>query len=82
MPDMRAVCVTCSASLACIAGVARYVFKCHVCSKVVVQVYRRTITIGKKPAGCNLGGLKKEIQERWPSECSPCFLERWKVGLR
>ena len=84
MPDMRAVCVTCSASLACVAGVARYVFKCHVCGKTVVQAYRRTIEIGKKPAGCKLGGLKEQRQgqERWPAECSPCFLSRWKAGLR
>ena len=74
-------CVSCKAALACVAGVARYAYRCHICKKVVVRVHLRTIEIGdEKPDDCKLGGLKDDRARGWPGECTNCFLGKRKEG--
>lgn len=82
---LSSACVTCSASLACVAGVARFAFRCCLCDKIVVQMkagITKNINTGRTvwPMECKLKMVAVGWTKSWT--CMPCRTKRHKVGLR
>ena len=79
MNAVNAACMTCTASLACVAGIAEGIFRCIACGKMTVMSHGdASIIVGEeKPTTCNVPRL------RWSIECTLCLHEHQReVGAR